>query len=93
MAVYGRMVRVAQQYTTSLVGRLALAVLVQRCTGCHLDPFFHILADDTKQLLKCVKSGSLKEVERLLRAGVDVNRRHSLGWTALHTAIVGGNVR
>lgn len=52
-----------------------------------------ILAEDTRQFLKCVKSGNLEKVEKLLRAGVDVNRRHPLGWTALHTAAISGNTR
>lgn len=27
-------------------------------------------------------------MERLLKSGVDVNCRHPLGWTALHTAVI-----
>lgn len=30
-------------------------------------------------------------MKRLLKSGVDVNCRHPLGWTALHTAIVNAN--
>ena len=52
-----------------------------------------ILAEKTRRFLKCVKSGNLDEVARLLRTGVDANRRHPLGWTALHTAAVCGNLQ
>ena len=30
-------------------------------------------------------------MKRLLKSGVDINRRHPLGWTALHTAVVNAN--
>ena len=52
-----------------------------------------ILAEKTRRFLKCVKSGNLDEVARLLRTGVDVNRRHPLDWTALHPAAVCGNMQ
>ena len=30
-------------------------------------------------------------MKRLLKSGIDVNCRHPLGWTALHTAVINAN--
>ncbi|KAL3879798.1 hypothetical protein ACJMK2_032081 [Sinanodonta woodiana] len=42
-------------------------------------------------LLTAVKQNNYGELERLLKLGVDVNKRHTLGWTALHVAAVNKN--
>lgn len=74
-------------YLSCVLQSVALTVQRSFCLHCF------ILAEDARQFLKCVKSGNLEKVEGLLRAGVDVNCRHPLGWTALHTAAVGGDIR
>ncbi|GFS47627.1 caseinolytic peptidase B protein homolog [Nephila pilipes] len=45
------------------------------------------------QLLRAAKIGNEKEVERLVKSGVDVNRRHRYGWTPLQVAAMNGNLR
>lgn len=37
------------------------------------------------------KGGDLQLLKKLLGNGIDVNCRHSLGWNALHAAVVNGN--
>ncbi|XP_049763291.1 caseinolytic peptidase B protein homolog [Schistocerca cancellata] len=43
-----------------------------------------------KYAFRAVKYGNLQEVKRLISEGLDVNRRHTLGWTLLHTAAING---
>ena len=38
---------------------------------------------DSKELIRAVKRGDVQEVERLIKAGVDLNIRDNGGWTAL----------
>ncbi|OWF44229.1 caseinolytic peptidase B protein homolog [Mizuhopecten yessoensis] len=49
--------------------------------------------DNNQKFLLAVKQGNVREIERLLKTGVDVNQRHELGWTALHVAVINGNLR
>ena len=79
-------------FILSSVGLCLLCGPVSSSHGVLLLPCL-ILAEKTRRFLKCVKSGNLDEVARLLRTGVDVNRRHPLGWTGLHTAAVCGNTQ
>ena len=46
---------------------------------------------DTDQLLKAIKEFNISELERLIKRGVDVNRRHMLGWTPLQLATMNRN--
>ncbi|XP_005108368.1 caseinolytic peptidase B protein homolog [Aplysia californica] len=39
-------------------------------------------------LISACRAGATSEVKRLLTLGVDVNKRHELGWAALHVAAV-----
>ncbi|XP_078048094.1 mitochondrial disaggregase isoform X1 [Augochlora pura] len=41
-----------------------------------------------KQFLRAAQYGNVPELERSIKEGVDVNVRHSLGWTALHVAAI-----
>ncbi|GFQ64046.1 caseinolytic peptidase B protein homolog [Trichonephila clavata] len=47
---------------------------------------------DTDQLLRAAKIGNEKEVGRLVKKGVDVNKRHRYGWTPLQVAAMNGNL-
>ncbi|XP_069129384.1 mitochondrial disaggregase-like [Argopecten irradians] len=49
--------------------------------------------DSHQNFLLAVRQGNVKEIERLLKSGIDVNKRHELGWTALHVAAINGNLR
>lgn len=40
------------------------------------------------ELFEAAKRNNLTELKRLIKAGVDVNERHLLGWTALHVAAI-----
>ena len=40
---------------------------------------------------RAAREGNVQTMKRLLRSGIDVNCRHPLGWTALHTAVVNAN--
>ncbi|XP_046553435.1 caseinolytic peptidase B protein homolog isoform X1 [Haliotis rubra] len=45
------------------------------------------LADDKdEKFLNAAHLNNIREMERLIKLGVDVNARHPLGWTALHVA-------
>ena len=46
-----------------------------------------------KQLLLAAKHGDVSEMTTLLDSGADVNTRHTLGWSPLHTAVVNGNLQ
>lgn len=46
---------------------------------------------EVNQLCRAAKFGYLAEIERLVAKGVDVNKRHKLGWTALQVAAINGN--
>ncbi|CAH1968326.1 unnamed protein product [Acanthoscelides obtectus] len=43
---------------------------------------------DEKRLFRAAQFGLTHEIERLIKSGVDVNRRHKLGWTPLLVATV-----
>ena len=47
--------------------------------------------DDGLRFTRAAREGDIQAMKRLLKSGVDVNRRHPLGWTALHTAVVNAN--
>jgi ankyrin repeat protein len=46
-----------------------------------------------QELIEAVKENSLREVERLLSVGADVNAKDTDGWTPLHMACYRGHVR
>ncbi|XP_064405178.1 mitochondrial disaggregase-like isoform X2 [Halichondria panicea] len=46
-----------------------------------------------RQLMLAVKQDNVSQVTQLLNSGADVNSRHPLGWTPLHTAVVNGNLQ
>ena len=37
------------------------------------------------------EEGAIEEVERLIRAGVDVNKKEFYGWTPIHRAVISGH--
>lgn len=43
-------------------------------------------------MIIAVKQGDLPQLNQLIASGADVNYRHPLGWTALHTAVINGNL-
>jgi len=46
-----------------------------------------------KQLMNSAKHGQYREVKRILcHKDIDVNVRHSLGWTALHVSSMAGEL-
>ncbi|XP_046600090.1 caseinolytic peptidase B protein homolog isoform X1 [Neodiprion lecontei] len=45
-----------------------------------------------KRFLRAAKFGNIPELKKVLSEGVDVNTRHSLGWTALQTAAINAQV-
>lgn len=46
---------------------------------------------DNDKLLNAIKELNARELERLIKKGVDVNKRHMLGWTPLQLAAINGN--
>jgi ATP-dependent Clp protease ATP-binding subunit ClpB len=44
--------------------------------------------DEEREFLVAAKKSDLNSLQTLLQGGVDVNCRHPLGWTALHSAVV-----
>lgn len=46
---------------------------------------------DNDKLLKAIKELNARELERLIKKGVDVNKRHMLGWTPLQLAAMNRN--
>ncbi|XP_015706148.1 caseinolytic peptidase B protein homolog [Coturnix japonica] len=48
-------------------------------------------ARDKDALLEAARVNNIGEVNRLLQAGIDVNTRHRLGWTALMVAAISRN--
>jgi len=53
----------------------------------------HLHSEDERRFIVAAKEGDLPTLRKLLSNGVDVNCRHPLGWTALHTAVVNSNWR
>ena len=51
------------------------------------------LSEDEKRFIVAAKEGDVSTLKHLLDSGVDVNCRHPLGWTALHTAVINGHKR
>ncbi|KAI0232506.1 caseinolytic mitochondrial matrix peptidase chaperone subunit B [Lamellibrachia satsuma] len=49
-------------------------------------------ATNYAKLFAAAKINSASEIERLIKLGLDVNRRHELGWTALQVAVINKNV-
>lgn len=49
--------------------------------------------DNFDKLLAAVKNGDNYSIRSVINSGVDVNKRHLLGWTALHVAAINGNVQ
>ncbi|XP_054006541.1 caseinolytic peptidase B protein homolog [Hylaeus anthracinus] len=45
-----------------------------------------------KQFFRAVQHGNIAELEKILKDGVNVNTRHTLGWTALHVAAINERV-
>ncbi|KOC58912.1 Caseinolytic peptidase B protein like protein [Habropoda laboriosa] len=41
-----------------------------------------------KQFFRAAKYGNIPELTNIIKGGIDVNTRHSLGWTALHLAAI-----
>ncbi|XP_053399271.1 caseinolytic peptidase B protein homolog [Mercenaria mercenaria] len=49
-------------------------------------------SDNSDRLLIAVKNGDNYSIRSIINSGVDINKRHLLGWTALHVAAINGNV-
>ena len=47
--------------------------------------------DEEEKFIVAAKDNDLKTLKKLLGKGVNVNCRHRLGWSALHSAVVNGN--
>ena len=48
---------------------------------------------DPGKLFRAIIRGNSEELELALKSGkINVNKRHQYGWTALHVAVVSGNV-
>lgn len=45
-----------------------------------------------KRFFRAVQYGNISELRKAIADGIDVNVRHSLGWTALHTAAINQKV-
>ncbi|XP_076675743.1 mitochondrial disaggregase [Andrena cerasifolii] len=43
-----------------------------------------------KQFFRAVQHGNMPDLVKILKDGIDINIRHSLGWTALHVAAING---
>ncbi|XP_057314855.1 caseinolytic peptidase B protein homolog [Hydractinia symbiolongicarpus] len=48
---------------------------------------------DAERLCRAAGEGNLEKVKSLLDKGIDVNEKHPLGWTALHSAAMSGRAR
>lgn len=51
----------------------------------------YIRTEMEERFVIAAKGGDLQLLKKLLGNGIDVNCRHSLGWNALHAAVVNGN--
>lgn len=45
-----------------------------------------------RQFFQAVQYGDIPELEKILKTGVDINARHTFGWTALHVAAINNNI-
>ena len=45
-------------------------------------------SDDGRQFTVAARNCDVKSMKKMLKAGVDINSRHPLGWSALHTAVI-----
>ena len=52
-----------------------------------------LISEDERRFIVAAKEGDVSTLKHLLDSGVDVNCRHPLGWTALHTAVINGHKR
>ena len=52
---------------------------------------YSLLIVNDRQLLVAAKQSDVAKMDHLLRSGVDLNCRHPLGWSALHTAVINGS--
>ncbi|PIK41565.1 putative caseinolytic peptidase B protein-like [Apostichopus japonicus] len=48
---------------------------------------------DRERWFQAARNGDVEEIKRLIKAGLDVNERHPLGWTALQVAAINGHER
>ena len=49
------------------------------------------LLDEGWKFTRAAREGDIQAMKKLLKSGVDVNCRHPLGWSALHTAVINTN--
>lgn len=70
-------------FSSVSVSRLSAMVAVALCMDRG--------STDNDKLLNAIKELNARELERLIKKGVDVNKRHMLGWTPLQLAAINGN--
>ncbi|ESN91999.1 hypothetical protein HELRODRAFT_104131 [Helobdella robusta] len=70
---------------SSLSAASALGFLVAYCKENDFAIYSH--------LFNAAKYDSADDIKRLTKSGLDVNKKHELGWTALHVAVVNNNYR
>lgn len=70
-------------FSSVSVSRLSAMVAVALCMDRG--------STDNDKLLKAIKELNASELERLIKKGVDVNKRHMLGWTPLQLAAMNRN--
>jgi ATP-dependent Clp protease ATP-binding subunit ClpB len=68
-------------------GTSGLCATVGLLALCHDDN-----TTNYERLFHFARSGSAADIERLVSRGLDVNKRHELGWTALQVAVVSRNL-
>jgi ATP-dependent Clp protease ATP-binding subunit ClpB len=54
-------------------------------------PFPSLSLDGGWKFARASREGDIQSMQQLLKSGIDVNCRHPLGWTALHTAVINAN--
>ncbi|CAG2246303.1 clpB [Mytilus edulis] len=72
-------------FAVPFVGSLALIGIKANCSG-NFDA-------NHLRLLEAVKDKDNTTLERLIKSGVDLNKRHQLGWTALQVAAINKNLK
>ncbi|XP_063413641.1 mitochondrial disaggregase-like [Mytilus trossulus] len=72
-------------FAVPFAGSLALIGIKANCSG-NLDA-------NNLRLLEAVKDKDNTTLERLIKSGVDLNKRHQLGWTALQVAAINKNLK
>ncbi|XP_052078272.1 caseinolytic peptidase B protein homolog [Mytilus californianus] len=72
-------------FAVPFAGSLALIGIKANCSG-NFDA-------NHLRLLEAVKDKDNSTLERLIKSGVDLNKRHQLGWTALQVAAINKNLK